>query len=138
MIAPAGTNLVVHKATEGKMPPFFARSALVLAASYSIGTATAQTTGNQAGFVSSGQTATLECNGGKAEIIGSNNKLNITGRCSALELAGSGNAITIEFATGATIDFVGSGNTITWTSVDGKAPKVTYIGSNNTMKPPPT
>ena len=121
------------------MPSFFARGALVLAASiYSVGTATAQTAGNQAGFVSSGQTATLDCNGGKAEIIGSNNKLTITGRCSALELAGSGNAITIEFAAGATIDFVGSGNTITWTSVDGKAPKITYIGSNNTMKPPPT
>jgi Protein of unknown function (DUF3060) len=52
-------------------------------------------------------------------------------------LAGSGNAITIEFAARATIDFAGSGNTITWTSVDGKAPKITYIGSNNTMKPPP-
>jgi hypothetical protein len=131
--------LVVNKLTEGNMPSFFARGALAFAASiYSVGAATAQTAGNQAGFVNSGQTATLDCFGGKAEIMGSSNKLTITGRCSALELAGSGNTITIEFAAGATVSFVGSSNAITWTSADGKAPKVTYIGSNNTMKPPPT
>ncbi|MBV8335639.1 MAG: DUF3060 domain-containing protein [Alphaproteobacteria bacterium] len=121
------------------MPSCFAKGALALVAFIcSVGTVTAQTTGNQAGFLSSGQTARLDCNGGKAEIMGSNNKLTITGRCSALDLAGSGNTITIEFAAGATVQFVGSGNTITWTSVDGKAPKITYIGSNNMVKPPPT
>ena len=56
------------------MPSCFAKGALALVALIcSVGTVTAQTTGNQAGFLSSGQTATLDCNGGKAEIMRSNN-----------------------------------------------------------------
>jgi hypothetical protein len=78
----------------------------------------------------------LDCAGGKAEIMGSNDVLTIKGNCSGLDLAGSGNKITIEFGRAAAINFVGSGNAIAWTSADGKPPKVTYVGSENTLTPP--
>jgi hypothetical protein len=100
------------------------------------GASIAQPSTNRAGFVSSGQTATLNCAGGAAEIMGSNNVLTITGKCSKLDLAGSNNKITIEFASGATISFVGSSNAITWSSADAKPPKVSYVGSDNTLTPP--
>jgi hypothetical protein len=98
--------------------------------------AEAQTAGNQAGFLFSGQTATLDCAGGKAEVIGSNNVLTIKGGCTGLDLSGSTNKITIEFGPGAAISFVGSGNAIVWSSNDGKPPKVSYVGANNTITPP--
>ena len=62
--------------------------------------------------------------------------LTITGRCTGLDLAGSNNKITIEFGPGGVISFVGSNNTIAWTSTDGKPPKVTYVGAGNTLTPP--
>jgi hypothetical protein len=98
--------------------------------------AAAQTAGNSAGFINSGQTATIDCNGGKAEIMGSNNVLTINGNCTDLELAGSGNEITVQLASAAKISFVGSGNAINWTSADGKPPAVSYVGSGNSMTPP--
>ena len=98
--------------------------------------AEAQTSGNQAGFVSSGQTATVDCIGGQAAIVGSNNDLTIKGNCTSLSLFGSSNKISIQFAPGAQISFVGSDVTISWTSADGKAPKVSYVGSGNTLTPP--
>jgi hypothetical protein len=97
--------------------------------------AEAQMSSNQAGFISSGQTATLDCAQGKAEIMGSNNVLTITGKCSGLELAGSGNKINIQFGPAAKVDFIGSDNVINWTSTDGKPPKITYVGSGNTLTP---
>jgi hypothetical protein len=96
----------------------------------------AQDASTQSDFLSSNQTATLDCARGQAEIMGSNNVLTITGKCSGLELAGSRNKITIEFGASAQIEFVGASNTITWTSADGKPPKVSYIGSGNQMIPP--
>ena len=97
-------------------------------------TAEAQTSSNQAGFVSSGQTATVDCIGGQAAIVGSNNDLTIKGNCTSLSLPS--NKISIQFAPGAQISFVGSDITISWTSADGKAPKVSYVGSGNTLTPP--
>ena len=49
---------------------------------------------------------------------------------------GSGNRITVQFKPGAVISFVGSGNAISWTSSDGKPPKVGYVGSDNMLTPP--
>jgi hypothetical protein len=90
-------------------------------------------TGNEAGFINSNATATLDCGGGKAAIVGSNNTLTIGGHCAALELMGSSNKITVEFGANAKIDFVGSNNRIVWKTPDGKPPKVTYVGSDNTL-----
>jgi Protein of unknown function (DUF3060) len=98
--------------------------------------AEAQVSGNEVGFVNSGQTAKLDCAGGKAAILGSSNVLTITGNCSALALAGSDNKITIRFGPDAQISLVGSGNAIAWVSTDGKPPRVTYVGSDNTLTPP--
>jgi hypothetical protein len=98
--------------------------------------AMAQSAGSQAAFISSGQTATLDCGGGKAAIMGSDNTLTINGHCTDLELAGSNNKIKIEFGPAAKISFVGSSNSIMWTSDDGKAPSVSYVGAGNTMVPP--
>jgi hypothetical protein len=100
------------------------------------GAAAAQVSGNQAGFVASGQTGTLDCAGGKAEIMGSNNTLTISGNCAGLDMYGSGNKLTVQFKPGAQISFVGSGNAISWTSADGKPPRVSYVGSGNTLTPP--
>ncbi|MEW6437985.1 MAG: DUF3060 domain-containing protein [Pseudomonadota bacterium] len=97
--------------------------------------ALAQSAGSEAAFISSGQTATLDCGGGKAAIMGSDNNLTITGHCTDLELAGSNNKIKIEFGPAAKISFVGSSNSITWTSADGKPPSVSYVGAGNTMVP---
>lgn len=99
-------------------------------------TAEAQTSTNTAGFMNSGQTATIDCPGGQGEIMGSNNNLTITGNCTTLALSGPGNTISIHFAPGGQISFLGSHNTISWTSVDGKSPKVTYMGSGNKSTPP--
>ena len=99
------------------------------------GTVAAQSD-NQAGFVSSGQTATLDCHGGAAQIVGSTNVLTISGKCTALNVVGSGNKITIEFAPGSTIGAVGSNNAISWTSTDGKSPRISTLGSGNTLTPP--
>jgi hypothetical protein len=122
-----------------KTMPFNALTSAFILALVGYGTmvvaANAQMSSNQAGFLNSGQTATLDCNQGKAEIMGSNNVLTITGKCSALELAGSGNKITIQLGTSSKIDFVGSGNSIAWTSADGKPPKISYVGSGNTLTP---
>lgn len=121
------------------MPRSPTSQALILAALclYALaGAAKAQPAGNQAGFMASGQTATLDCAGGRAEIMGSGNVLTITGKCTRLDLAGSGNKITIEFGPTAEIAFVGSGNAISWTSTDGKSPRITYLGSGNTLTPP--
>jgi Protein of unknown function (DUF3060) len=106
------------------------------------GAAEAQVTtnqgGNQAGFVASGQTATLDCAGGKAAVLGSNNVLTVSGSCTGLDMYGSGNKITVQFGPAAEISFVGSGNSIRWTSSDGKPPKVSYVGSGNELVPPIT
>jgi len=51
---------------------------------------------------------------------------------------GSRNKLTVQFKSGAQISFVGSGNAISWTSADGKPPKVSYVGSGNTLTPPIT
>ena len=91
---------------------------------------------SEAAFISSGQTATLDCGGGRATIMGSDNNLTITGHCTDLELAGSNNKIKIEFGPAAKISFVGSKNSITWTSADGKPPSVSYVGAGNSMVPP--
>lgn len=98
--------------------------------------AMAQSSGGQAAFISSGQTATLDCAGGNAAIMGSDNTLTITGHCTTLELAGSNNKIKIEFGPAAKISFVGSNNSIMWTSADGKPPSVSYVGAGNSMVPP--
>jgi hypothetical protein len=95
-----------------------------------------QMQGNQAGYIASGQTASLDCAGGKAAVMGSNNILTIKGSCTELALYGSGNKITIAFAPDAQISFVGSQNTIEWSTADGKPPKVSYVGSGNTLTPP--
>ena len=92
--------------------------------------------GNQVGFLNSGQTATLDCHGGAAQIMGSANVLTISGKCSALNVAGSGNRISIEFAPGSAISLAGSQNAISWTSTDGKPPKISVVGSGNTLTPP--
>lgn len=81
----------------------------------------------------SGQMATLDCASSKAEIAGSDNKLTLTGDCTNLDMFGSGNSITIAFAKNARINVVGSNNTITWTTPDGKEPLVTHLGANNTI-----
>ncbi|WP_297300056.1 DUF3060 domain-containing protein [uncultured Methylovirgula sp.] len=100
------------------------------------GQVTAQASGSEAAFISSGQTATLDCAGGKAAIIGNGNKLTITGYCTDLALVGSNNTIKIEFAAAAKISFAGSNNAITWTSEDGKPPSISYVGTANIMIPP--
>ena len=115
--------------------------AMRLAFAFSVlccGAAAAQVSSNQAGFVASGQTGTLDCAGGKAAIMGSNNILTISGNCAGLDMYGSGNKLTVQFKPGAEISFVGSGNAISWTSADGKPPKVSYVGSGNTLTPPIT
>jgi len=98
--------------------------------------ASAQGSGNTGGYISSGQTASLDCAGHTAAIIGNDNILTIGGNCSSLGLSGSGNKITIQFAPGARIQFVGANNTINWTTTDGKPPKVSSVGSGNTISPP--
>jgi len=98
--------------------------------------AVAAQAGNQVRFLKSGQTATLDCLGGAAQILGSANVLTISGKCSALHVAGSGNRITIEFASDSTISLAGSKNAISWTSTDGKPPKISVAGSGNTLTPP--
>jgi hypothetical protein len=99
-------------------------------------TANTQTAGNEAVFLQSGQTASLDCAGGKAGVTGSNNVLTFTGKCTDLELAGSGNKISIQFGPGARIEFVGSDNAVTWTSTDGKPPRMESIATGNTLTPP--
>lgn len=98
--------------------------------------AVAQSSGGEAAFISSGQTTTLDCSGGTAAIMGSDNTLTITGHCTTLELAGSSNKIKIELGPSAKISFVGSNNSIMWTSADGKPPSVSYVGAGNSMVPP--
>ena len=114
----------------------FGATSMVAAIAYGAGATLAQETGNRATFANSGQTATLECAGGKARVLGSNNVLTVAGGCSALEVAGSGNRIAIQFAAGASAHFLGSGNTISWTSADGKPPKVSSLGFGNRVEPP--
>ena len=67
----------------GAMRLAFAFSVLCCAAA-------AQVSGNQAGFVASGQTGTLDCAGGEAAIMGSNNTLTISGNCAGLDMYGVG------------------------------------------------
>ena len=67
------------------------------------GATAAQVSGNQAGFVASGQTGTLDCAGGKAAIMGSNNTLTISGNCTGLDMYGSGNKLTVQFKSRAEI-----------------------------------
>jgi len=100
-----------------------------------VGAAAAQA-GNQVGFSKSGQTATLDCHGGAVQIMGSTNVLTISGKCSALNVAGSGNRITIEFAPGSAVSLAGSNNAISWTSTDGRPPKISAAGYGNTLTPP--
>ena len=100
-----------------------------------VGSVAAQS-GNQVGFLSSGQTAKLDCRGGPAQIMGSTNVLTISGKCTALNVAGSGNRITIEFTPNSTISVAGSNNAISWTGTDGKSPKLSTVGSSNTLTPP--
>jgi hypothetical protein len=68
----------------------------------------AQGSGNQAGFMNSGQTATLDRAGGKAEVMGSNDVLTVSGKCSGLDLFGSNNKLTIQFASTGKIAILGS------------------------------
>ncbi len=79
-------------------------------------------------LVGSGQTATLDCVGGGAEFVGSNNRFTLTGDCTSLEMFGSNNMVTIALANEANIEIVGSNNTITWTTPDGKDPRVEHLG----------
>jgi hypothetical protein len=112
---------------------------LVLAMLYfgtmATGQTVAQVSGNQTGFINSGQTATLDCSGGKAAVVGSYNTLTITGKCSNLDLAGSVNKISIDFGPAAKVNVWGSGNAIIWTSADGKPPTINSVGSWNTLTP---
>ena len=110
------------------------RAALGVAAFFCCGAVAAQAQ-NAAGFVASDRTSTLDCAGGKAEVVGSNNVLTIQGNCSGLDLAGSGNKLTIAFGAGAKISVVGSSNAILWTAADGKTPKISTVGGDNTLNP---
>ena len=88
-------------------------------------------------FAGSNETTSLDCRGGGAQIAGSNNKLILTGGCTMLGVLGSNNTVTVALAANARIQFVGSNNTITWTSPDSKEPTVQYLGSDNTLTPAP-
>jgi Protein of unknown function (DUF3060) len=89
--------------------------------------------GAGASFIGSGQTTTLDCAGGGAHILGSNNTLTLRGGCRWLDMIGSNNTVLVAFANGANIEFAGSNNSITWTSLDGKEPVVRHMGSGNTL-----
>jgi len=84
--------------------------------------------------VGSGQTAALDCDGGAARVAGSNNKVTLTGACRRLTILGSRNTVTITFGAGGSVWLVGATNEVTWTTPDGKQPKVHQIGSSNTLK----
>jgi len=82
----------------------------------------------------SGQTTALDCDGGAVRVAGSNNKVTLTGACRRLTILGSRNAVTVTFGAGSSVWLVGASNEVTWTTPDGKEPKVHQIGSNNTLK----
>ena len=65
---------------------------------------------------------------------GSNNKVTLTGACRRLTILGSRNTVTITFGAGGSVWLVGATNEVTWTTPDGKQPKVHQIGSSNTLK----
>ena len=89
--------------------------------------------GAGASFIGSGQTTTLNCAGGGAHILGNNNTLTLTGACKWLDMVGSNNTVVVAFGNGANIEFAGSNNAITWTSLDGIEPVVRHVGSGNTL-----
>jgi hypothetical protein len=93
----------------------------------------ASSDGNGGQFIGFAQTTTVDCAGGLVQIFGNNNKLALTGDCTGLGIFGFGNTITIQFGKGASIEVVGSNNTITWATPDGKDPAVHHRGFGNTL-----
>jgi hypothetical protein len=85
-------------------------------------------------IVGSDQTTALDCGGGVARVADSNNKVTLTGACRRLTILGSRNAVTVILGAGSSVWLVGPGNEVTWTTPDGKEPKIHQIGSNNTLK----
>ncbi len=80
-------------------------------------------------------TITLDCAGGSARIAGSHNDVTLTGRCTRLSIYGAWNKVTVSFATGARVRFVGAGNEVIWTTPDGKQPTAMHLGVDNALRP---
>ena len=79
-------------------------------------------------------TITLDCAGGSARIAGSHNDVTLTGGCTRLSIYGAWNKVTVAFATGARVGFVGAGNEVIWTTPDGKEPTALHLGVDNALK----
>ena len=79
-------------------------------------------------------TITLDCAGGSARIAGSHNDVTLTGRCKRLSIYGAWNKVTVSFAAGARVRFVGAGNEVIWATPDGKQPTAMHLGVDNALK----
>lgn len=89
--------------------------------------------GKGAQLLGSGRTTTLNCSGKEAQITGSKNTVTLTGGCTNLKMLGSNNVVNAELGANARIEFVGSNNTLTWSTPDGEEPKVQSVGKGNTL-----
>jgi hypothetical protein len=83
----------------------------------------------------SDHTITPDCPGGSARIAGSHNDVTLTGGCKRLSIYGAWNKVTVAFATGARIRFIGAGNEVIWTTPDGKQTTALPLGVDNALKP---
>jgi hypothetical protein len=89
----------------------------------------------QVDFVGSLETKKFDCFGGKVKIVGGHNVVTIVGKCSNLDLTGTDNKIIIDFGPAAKVNIVGGGNTIIWTSTDGRPPTMGFANSATHFSP---
>lgn len=79
------------------------------------------------------QDVVVECEGKGVEVSGSSHKIKLIGNCPDVKVTGTGHLVSIERAT--SIRVGGVDNAITYkTSSNGKRPKITNSGVNNSVK----